>query len=100
IEASGSDGEGGKGTRFVFDKEGPIVTNNHVVAEAVDGGKVSATYPDGKKYDAEVVGHAQGYDVAGIMLKNAPSNVQPLTLGDSDKVAVGDSTIAIGAPFG
>ncbi|QYX78909.1 S1C family serine protease [Streptomyces akebiae] len=100
IEASGNDGEGGTGTGFVFDKEGHIVTNNHVVAEAVDGGKVSATFPDGKKYDAEVVGHAQGYDVAVIKLKNAPSNLRPLTLGDSDKVAVGDSTIAIGAPFG
>ncbi|EMF52523.1 protease [Streptomyces bottropensis ATCC 25435] len=100
IEASNSDGDGGTGTGFVFDKEGHIVTNNHVVAEAVDGGKVSATFPDGKKYAAEVVGHAQGYDVAVIKLKNAPSNLQPLTLGDSDKVAVGDSTIAIGAPFG
>ncbi|MFF6780919.1 trypsin-like peptidase domain-containing protein [Streptomyces sp. NPDC012510] len=100
IEASGNDGEGGTGTGFVFDKEGHIVTNNHVVAEAVDGGKVTATFPTGKKYDAEVVGHAQGYDVAVIKLKNAPSNLRPLTLGDSDKVAVGDSTIAIGAPFG
>jgi putative serine protease PepD len=100
IEASNSDGDGGTGTGFVFDKEGHIVTNNHVVAQAVDGGKVAATFPDGKKYDAEVVGHAQGYDVAVIKLKNAPSNLRPLTLGDSDKVAVGDSTIAIGAPFG
>ncbi|MDQ0812441.1 putative serine protease PepD [Streptomyces sp. B3I7] len=100
IEAEGSNGEGGTGTGFVFDKEGHIVTNNHVVAEAVEGGKLSATFPDGKKYDAEVVGHAQGYDVAVIKLKNAPSNLKPLTLGDSDKVAIGDSTIAIGAPFG
>ncbi|WP_338897267.1 trypsin-like peptidase domain-containing protein [Streptomyces sp. TG1A-60] len=100
IEASGSGGEGGTGTGFVFDREGHIVTNNHVVAEAVDGGKVTATFPNGKKYDAEVVGHAQGYDVAVIKLKNAPSDLKPLTLGDSDKVAVGDSTIAIGAPFG
>ncbi|WP_328223589.1 S1C family serine protease [Streptomyces sp. NBC_00310] len=100
IEASSSEGEGGTGTGFVFDKEGHIVTNNHVVAEAVDGGKVTATFPNGKKYNAEVVGHAQGYDVAVIKLENAPSNLQPLTLGDSDKVAVGDSTIAIGAPFG
>ncbi|GAA3896772.1 trypsin-like peptidase domain-containing protein [Streptomyces lacrimifluminis] len=100
IEAESSSGEGGTGTGFVFDTQGHIVTNNHVVAEAVDGGKLTATFPDGKKYDAEVVGHAQGYDVAVIKLKNAPSNLQPLTLGDSDKVAVGDSTIAIGAPFG
>ncbi|MFA3877171.1 S1C family serine protease [Streptomyces sp. MMCC 100] len=100
IQAEGSNGEGGTGTGFVFDKEGHIVTNNHVVAEAVDGGKLSATFPNGKKYDAEVVGHAQGYDVAVIKLENAPSDLNPLPLGDSDKVAVGDSTIAIGAPFG
>ncbi|MER5430933.1 trypsin-like peptidase domain-containing protein [Streptomyces sp. NPDC002588] len=100
IEAESSNGEGGTGTGFVFDTQGHIVTNNHVVADAVDGGKVTATFPSGKKYDAEVVGHAQGYDVAVIKLKNAPSDLKPLTLGDSDKVAVGDSTIAIGAPFG
>ncbi|MFC8368892.1 S1C family serine protease [Streptomyces sp. NPDC057239] len=100
IEAESSSGEGGTGTGFVFDKEGHIVTNNHVVAEAVDGGKVTATFPDGKKYDAEVVGHAQGYDVAVIKLNDAPSDLKPLPLGNSDEVAVGDSTIAIGAPFG
>ncbi|MFG2606826.1 S1C family serine protease [Streptomyces sp. NPDC048514] len=100
IEAEGSDGQGGTGTGFVFDKQGHIVTNNHVVADAVDGGKLSATFPDGKKYAAEVVGHAQGYDVAVIKLKNAPSDLKPLALGNSDNVAVGDETIAIGAPFG
>ncbi|MEW2075088.1 trypsin-like peptidase domain-containing protein [Streptomyces sp. NPDC013433] len=100
IEAESSSGEGGTGTGFVFDKQGHIVTNNHVVAEAVDGGKVTATFPNGKKYDAEVVGHAQGYDVAVIKLNSAPSDLNPLPLGNSDEVAVGDSTIAIGAPFG
>ncbi|MEV5885478.1 trypsin-like peptidase domain-containing protein [Streptomyces sp. NPDC052020] len=100
IEAEGTGGEGGTGTGFVFDKQGHIVTNNHVVAEAVDGGRLTAAFPDGKRYDAEVVGNAQGYDVAVIKLKNAPSDLKPLPLGDSDKVAVGDSTIAIGAPFG
>ncbi|MGX1301976.1 putative serine protease PepD [Streptomyces albogriseolus] len=100
IEAASSSGEGGTGTGFVFDKQGHIVTNNHVVADAVDGGNLSATFPNGKKYEAEVVGNAQGYDVAVIKLKNAPSDLKPLTLGNSDDVAVGDSTIAIGAPFG
>ncbi|MEU3415689.1 trypsin-like peptidase domain-containing protein [Streptomyces sp. NPDC006658] len=100
IQAESSDGEGGTGTGFVFDTQGHIVTNNHVVAEAVDGGRLTATFASGKKYDAEVVGHAQGYDVAVIKLKNAPSDLKPLALGDSDKVAVGDETIAIGAPFG
>ncbi|MFF4350553.1 S1C family serine protease [Streptomyces sp. NPDC001530] len=100
IEAESTSGEGGTGTGFVFDTQGHILTNNHVVADAVDGGKLTATFPNGKKYNAEVVGHAQGYDVAVIKLKNAPSDLKPLALGDSDKVAVGDSTIAIGAPFG
>ncbi|MFD7017935.1 S1C family serine protease [Streptomyces sp. NPDC059161] len=100
IDAQGNDGEGGTGTGFIYDKEGHILTNNHVVASAASGGKLSATFSNGKKYDAEVVGRAQGYDVAVIKLKNAPSNLKPLALGDSDKIAVGDSTIAIGAPFG
>ncbi|MEU6590885.1 trypsin-like peptidase domain-containing protein [Streptomyces sp. NPDC046881] len=100
IEAESNNGEGGTGTGFVFDTQGHIVTNNHVVADAVDGGKLTATFPNGRKYDAEIVGHAQGYDVAVVKLKNAPSDLKPLALGDSDKVAVGDETIAIGAPFG
>ncbi|MGX4690921.1 S1C family serine protease [Streptomyces sp. JNUCC 63] len=100
IEAEGTGGRGGTGTGFVFDTQGHIATNNHVVADAANGGKLSATFPDGKKYDAEIVGNAQGYDVAVIKLKNAPSDLKPLPLGDSDKVAVGDETIAIGAPFG
>ncbi|MGV9242216.1 S1C family serine protease [Streptomyces sp. NPDC003710] len=100
IEAESTNGQGGTGTGFVFDKQGHIVTNNHVVADAVDGGKLTATFPNGRKYDAEIIGHAQGYDVAVVKLKNAPSDLNPLPLGDSDKVSVGDSTIAIGAPFG
>ncbi|MGW1168321.1 trypsin-like peptidase domain-containing protein [Streptomyces sp. NPDC002550] len=100
IEAESTNGQGGTGTGFVFDKQGHIVTNNHVVADALDGGKLTATFPNGRKYDAVVVGHAQGYDVAVIKLKNPPSDLNPLPLGDSDKVAVGDETIAIGAPFG
>ncbi|MFJ8162006.1 S1C family serine protease [Streptomyces sp. NPDC096136] len=100
IEASAGDGEGGTGTGFVYDEQGHILTNNHVVASAANGGKISATFSDGKKYDAEVLGRAQGYDVAVIKLKNPPANLKPLALGDSDKVAVGDPTIAIGAPFG
>ncbi|MFJ9563550.1 S1C family serine protease [Streptomyces fuscichromogenes] len=100
IESESTSGDGGTGTGFVFDKQGHIITNNHVVADSLDGGKLTATFPNGKKYDAEVVGHAQGYDVAVIKLKNPPSDLKPLALGDSDKVAVGDETIAIGAPFG
>ncbi|MFD9046235.1 S1C family serine protease [Streptomyces zaomyceticus] len=98
--SQGGESEGGTGTGFVYDQEGHIVTNNHVVASAADGGTLSVTFPDGKSYDAEVVGRAEGYDVAVLKLTNAPKGLKPLPLGNSDKVAVGDSTIAIGAPFG
>ncbi|MFD8543473.1 S1C family serine protease [Streptomyces sp. NPDC059649] len=101
IEAQGATGEGGTGTGFVYDKQGHILTNNHVVASAADGGKLTATFSNGKKYAAEVVGHAQGYDVAVIKLKNAgDATLNPLPLGKSSNVQVGDATIAIGAPFG
>ncbi|MFJ8040374.1 S1C family serine protease [Kitasatospora sp. NPDC096147] len=100
IKAQGS-GESGTGTGFVFDTEGHILTNNHVVAPAASGGKLTVRFSDGASYPASVVGRAQGYDVAVIKLDNPPKDkLVPLALGDSDKVAVGDATIAIGAPYG
>ncbi|MFC6064877.1 S1C family serine protease [Streptomyces ochraceiscleroticus] len=101
IDAQGAGGEGGTGTGFVYDKQGHILTNNHVVASAADGGKLTVTFSNGKKYAAEVVGRAQGYDVAVIKLKNPDdATLTPLPLGKSANVAVGDATIAIGAPYG
>ncbi|MET8179937.1 trypsin-like peptidase domain-containing protein [Streptomyces sp. NPDC005336] len=101
IDAQGSNGQGGTGTGFVYDKQGHILTNNHVVASAAENGKLTATFSNGKRYTAEVVGRAQGYDVAVIKLKNAAgAKLSPLPLGNSDRVAVGDATVAIGAPFG
>ncbi|KQV15442.1 MULTISPECIES: S1C family serine protease [unclassified Kitasatospora] len=100
IKAQGSQ-ESGTGTGFVFDTEGHILTNNHVVAPAASGGKLTVKFSDGSSYPASVVGRAQGYDVAVIKLDNPPKDkLVPLPLGDSDKVAVGDATIAIGAPYG
>ncbi|MCZ7432609.1 S1C family serine protease [Streptomyces sp. WMMC1477] len=92
---------GGTGTGFVFDKQGHILTNNHVVASAARGADLNVVFSDGKQYDAQVVGRAEGYDIAVIKLSDPDgATLTPLPLGDSDKVAVGDSTIAIGAPFG
>ncbi|GLW53332.1 S1C family serine protease [Kitasatospora phosalacinea] len=100
IKAEGSS-ESGTGTGFVFDTEGHILTNNHVVAPAADGGKLTVKFSDGSSYSASVVGRAQGYDVAVVRLDDPPTDkLTPLPLGDSDKVAIGDATIAIGAPYG
>ncbi|WP_407640266.1 S1C family serine protease [Actinacidiphila rubida] len=100
IKASGSQ-ESGTGTGFVYDTQGHILTNNHVVAPAANGGKLTVTFSNGTTYDAEVVGRASGYDVAVVKLKNASdAKLTPLPLGNSDNAVVGDATVAIGAPFG
>ncbi|MFC5666154.1 S1C family serine protease [Kitasatospora misakiensis] len=100
IKAQGN-GESGTGTGFVFDTEGHILTNNHVVAPASSGGKLTVKFADGSSYGASVLGRAEGYDVAVIKLDSPPKGkLTPLPLADSDKVNVGDSTIAIGAPYG
>lgn len=103
LQVDGGTGQsgGGTGTGFVFDKQGHIVTNNHVVAGGGGGGDLKAVFSDGEQYDAEVVGRAEGYDVAVIKLRNpGDATLTPLPIGKSGEVAVGDSTVAIGAPFG
>ncbi|MFB7125376.1 S1C family serine protease [Kitasatospora sp. NPDC056273] len=100
IKAQGN-GESGTGTGFVFDTEGHILTNNHVVAPTLSGGKLTVKFADGSSYSASVLGHAEGYDVAVVKIDNPPkSKLAPLPLADSDKVNVGDATVAIGAPYG
>jgi putative serine protease PepD len=86
-----------QGSGFVYDGQGHIVTNQHVV----DGAQsVSVQFWNGKSYTARVVGTDPSTDLA-VLKVNAPSSqIFPLTLGDSSKVAVGDSVVAIGAPFG
>ncbi|WP_231607856.1 S1C family serine protease [Streptacidiphilus albus] len=100
ISASNSQ-ESGTGTGFIFNSQGYILTNNHVVAPSTSGGKLSVKFSDGNSYPATIVGRAEGYDVAVIKINGTPKEkLVPLPLGNSDAVAVGDTTIAIGAPFG
>ncbi|GAB2711284.1 S1C family serine protease [Kitasatospora kifunensis] len=99
IKADGSQ-ESGTGTGWIFDTEGHVITNNHVVAPAQGGGKLTVKFSDGSECPASVVGQAKGYDIAVLKLYNPPAGkLVPLPLGDSDKVAVGDAAIAIGAPY-
>jgi S1-C subfamily serine protease len=87
----------GQGSGFVFDAEGHIVTNHHVV----DGARsVSVRFWDGSTYDATVVGTDPSTDLAVIKV-DAPADVLlPLALGDSNSLSVGESVVAIGSPFG
>ncbi|GAA5199432.1 S1C family serine protease [Microbacterium jejuense] len=100
IEATSSSAAG-TGSGVVLTKDGYIATNTHVVT--LDGATADATIrvttSDGKVYDAEVVGTDPTYDLAVIKLKDA-SGLTPIEFGDSGKLNVGDTTVAVGAPLG
>ena len=85
----------GQGSGFVIDKEGHILTNYHVVADAR---QVEVTMHNRKKYKATVVGTDPSHDLAVIQIK-APELV-PAVLGDSRNLQVGQKVYAIGNPFG
>jgi putative serine protease PepD len=87
----------GQGSGFVYDKDGHVITNQHVV----DGAEsVSIRFWNGKTYDAEVVGTDPSTDLAVLKVDAPASVLVPLSLADSDQVQVGDSVVAIGSPFG
>jgi putative serine protease PepD len=100
ISVTGSN-EGGTGSGVVLSSDGYILTNTHVVT--LDGAasdvSVSVTDNDGKIYTAKIVGTDPTTDLAVIKLDGA-SGMTPITWGDSSKLNVGDTTVAIGAPLG
>ncbi|EWT06188.1 peptidase S1 and S6, chymotrypsin/Hap [Intrasporangium chromatireducens Q5-1] len=87
------------GSGVIIDQQGHILTNNHVVSGAGNG-SISVALNDGRTYAASIVGTDPSTDLAVIKLQGAPSDIVPMTLGDSDKVAVGDPVMAVGNPLG
>jgi S1-C subfamily serine protease len=85
----------GQGSGFVIDKEGHILTNYHVIAEAR---QVEVTLHNRKRYKATIVGTDKSHDLAIVQIK-AP-DLQPMILGDSTNLQVGQKVYAIGNPFG
>jgi 2-alkenal reductase len=89
------------GTGFVWDGAGHIVTNTHVVQNAAQsGGSVSVRLSDGTVVPATVVGMAPSYDLAVLRLGRVTTMPPPLAIGTSADLKVGQSTFAIGNPFG
>ncbi|MCA1782815.1 MAG: S1C family serine protease [Dermatophilaceae bacterium] len=88
----------GSGSGWAFDNQGHIVTNNHVIESAADGGTVVVQTADGQRHDATIVGRDESYDLA--VLKVSDVKLEPLPLGISTDVRVGDGVIAMGAPLG
>ena len=95
VAATSDTGPGG-GSGFVVDEAGHIVTNQHVVEGAEE---ISVRFADGVRREAEVVGQDPSTDVAVIKVEAPKEALEPLTLGDSNSVGVGEPVIAIGNPL-
>jgi S1-C subfamily serine protease len=85
------------GSGFVINKDGTILTNYHVVENAV---KVTVSFEHGKTVEAKVIGKDPSNDLAVLRIPTEGLTLHPLTLGDSGKAQVGDPVLAIGNPFG
>ena len=94
IETISTDG-GGSGSGFVIDPNGYLLTNNHVVADAMT---IKVILNDGREFAAKIIGRDESYDLAVLKIKT--TGLKALQFGNSDKVQVGDSVIAFGSPLG
>ena len=88
---------GGVGSGFVFDKRGHIITNAHVINDST---KTIVTFLDGRSYNAEIIGIDEYTDIGVIKVNADFKLLQPLSLGDSSNLKVGEPITAIGNPFG
>jgi putative serine protease PepD len=86
-----------QGSGWVYDSDGHIVTNDHVVNGATS---IKVRFWDGKTYSATVVGTDKSTDLAVIKVNAPSSELYPLAVGDSTQLQVGDGVVAIGSPFG
>jgi S1-C subfamily serine protease len=86
----------GAGSGFIFDNDGHIVTNNHVVANA---DRVTVVFYNGIEVEAEIIGTDDDSDLAVLQVDELATGAHPLPLGDSDAIEVGEPVVAIGNPF-
>jgi S1-C subfamily serine protease len=87
----------GSGSGLVWDREGHILSNYHVVHQA---SAVTVTFPDGASYDAQIVGVDPDHDLAVLRIDAGGRALQPVAVGSSRALQVGQSVLAIGNPFG
>jgi S1-C subfamily serine protease len=85
------------GSGFIYDKEGRIITNSHVVG---DSKSVDVMFINGSRYGAKVIGKDIFNDIAIVQLDNFTGPIQPLLLGNSSELEIGDQVIAVGNPYG
>ncbi|WP_162602492.1 S1C family serine protease [Nocardioides daejeonensis] len=92
---------GATGSGFLLDKQGHVVTNNHVIEDAAKSdGKIQVVDVDHHRYDATIVGRSTVYDLAVLYVEDAADKLQPAALGRSTTLRVGEPVVAIGSPLG
>lgn len=96
VEVASREAGPGGGSGFVIDEQGHVVTNQHVVANA---DSVSVSFASGAREEARIVGEDPSTDVAVLQVDAPEETLNPLTLGDSEALGVGDPVIAIGNPL-
>lgn len=89
--------EASLGSGFIINKDGYIVTNNHVISQADE---ITVTFSDESEAVAKLIGRDPKSDVALIKVEHLPAKADPVILGDSDAMKVGEIVVAIGNPFG
>jgi S1-C subfamily serine protease len=113
IDGENANGKSGLGSGFIYDRDGHIITNYHVVASAIvdtnrlvsinGDSEITVTFLDGSAYNARVVGSDQFSDLAVLKLEgdHIPyDKLVPLSIGDSIPLRVGEQVVAIGNPYG
>ncbi len=98
IEVS-TNGQAAEGSGVIISSDGQILTNNHVVAAAADGGQIRVKFNDGRTADAKTLGRDPSSDLAVIKAEGV-SGLKPATLGSSANLEVGQQVVAIGSPLG
>jgi putative serine protease PepD len=97
VPGAGPGPQQAQGSGWVYDSDGHIVTNDHVVDGATS---IKVRFWDGRTYSASVVGTDRSTDLAVIKVDAPSSELHPLRVGDSTELQVGDGVVAIGSPFG
>ncbi|MFC4002887.1 S1C family serine protease [Prauserella oleivorans] len=97
LRTQGSAGAG-EGSGFIISADGYILTNNHVIAGAADGGRIEVVFQDGQRAEASIVGRDPTTDIAVVRAEDA-RNLPTVELGRSDDLRVGQQVVAIGSPY-
>jgi len=93
----------GLGSGFIVSKDGYVITNNHVITSGERAAEqIKVRLFDGRELDAKLIGRDEATDLAVLQINrdDLPANLNPVTLGDSDVIEVGEWVVAIGSPFG